>query len=51
MKKIQILGPGCMKCKKLAENAEAGFYGFRHSCRRHYNYRLSFQYGFITGKE
>ena len=23
MKKIQILGPGCMKCKKLAENAEA----------------------------
>ena len=23
MKKIQILGPGCFKCKKLAENAEA----------------------------
>jgi len=23
MKKIQILGPGCPKCKKLAENAEA----------------------------
>ena len=22
MKKIQILGPGCPKCKKLAENAE-----------------------------
>jgi len=22
MKKIQILGPGCLKCKKLAENAE-----------------------------
>ncbi len=22
MKKIQILGPGCFKCKKLAENAE-----------------------------
>ena len=24
MKKIQILGTGCPKCKKLAENAEAG---------------------------
>jgi len=23
MKKIQILGTGCQKCKKLAENAEA----------------------------
>jgi len=23
MKRIQILGPGCPKCKKLAENAEA----------------------------
>ena len=23
MKKIQILGTGCSKCKKLAENAEA----------------------------
>ncbi|MCB4756668.1 MAG: thioredoxin family protein [Elusimicrobia bacterium] len=23
MKKIQILGPGCFKCKKLAEQAEA----------------------------
>ena len=23
MKKIQILGPGCPKCKTLAENAEA----------------------------
>jgi small redox-active disulfide protein 2 len=23
MKKIQILGPGCPKCKKLAENTEA----------------------------
>ena len=23
MKKIQILGTGCTKCKKLAENAEA----------------------------
>ena len=23
MKKIQILGSGCAKCKKLAENAEA----------------------------
>ena len=23
MKKIQILGPGCPKCKKLSENAEA----------------------------
>ena len=23
MKKIQILGPGCMKCKRLAESAEA----------------------------
>ena len=23
MKKIQILGPGCPKCKKLAENAQA----------------------------
>ncbi len=23
MKKLQILGPGCPKCKKLAENAEA----------------------------
>ena len=22
MKKIQILGPGCSKCRKLAENAE-----------------------------
>jgi small redox-active disulfide protein 2 len=22
MRKIQILGPGCPKCKKLAENAE-----------------------------
>lgn len=22
MKKIQILGPGCPKCRKLAENAE-----------------------------
>lgn len=22
MKKIQVLGPGCSKCKKLAENAE-----------------------------
>ncbi len=22
MKKIQILGPGCMKCKTLAQNAE-----------------------------
>jgi small redox-active disulfide protein 2 len=22
MKKIQILGPGCPKCKKMAENAE-----------------------------
>jgi len=24
MKKIQILGMGCPKCKKLAENAKAG---------------------------
>jgi small redox-active disulfide protein 2 len=23
MKKIQILGPGCPKCKKLAENVQA----------------------------
>jgi small redox-active disulfide protein 2 len=23
VKKIQILGPGCPRCKKLAENAEA----------------------------
>jgi small redox-active disulfide protein 2 len=23
MKRIQILGPGCPKCKKLAENTEA----------------------------
>lgn len=23
MKKIQVLGPGCPKCKKLAQNAEA----------------------------
>ncbi|MCK4603054.1 MAG: TM0996/MTH895 family glutaredoxin-like protein [Phycisphaerae bacterium] len=23
MKKLQIFGPGCPKCKKLAENAEA----------------------------
>lgn len=23
MKKLQILGPGCMKCKTLAANAEA----------------------------
>ena len=23
MKKLQILGPGCPKCQKLAENAEA----------------------------
>ena len=23
MKKVQILGTGCQKCKKLAENAEA----------------------------
>ena len=23
MKRIQILGPGCPKCKKLAENAQA----------------------------
>lgn len=23
MKKIQILGPGCPKCKKLAENAKS----------------------------
>jgi len=23
MKKIEILGPGCPKCKKLAENTEA----------------------------
>ena len=23
MKKLQILGTGCLKCKKLAENAEA----------------------------
>lgn len=22
MKRIQVLGPGCYKCKKLAENAE-----------------------------
>ncbi len=23
MKKLQVLGPGCPKCKKLAENTEA----------------------------
>jgi len=23
MKKLQVLGTGCLKCKKLAENAEA----------------------------
>jgi len=23
MKKIQVLGPGCPKCRKLAENAHA----------------------------
>jgi small redox-active disulfide protein 2 len=23
MKKLQILGPGCMKCRKLAENTDA----------------------------
>ncbi len=27
MKKIQILGTGCPKCKKLAENAEAAAKG------------------------
>ena len=27
MKKIQILGTGCPKCKKLAENAEAAISG------------------------
>ncbi len=27
MKKIQILGTGCPKCKKLAENAEAAVKG------------------------
>ena len=29
MKLLQVLGPGCPKCKKLAENAEAA--GLRHS--------------------
>lgn len=28
MKKIQVLGTGCPKCKKLAENAEAAAKGF-----------------------
>lgn len=27
MKTLQVLGPGCMKCKKLAENAEAAAKG------------------------
>lgn len=29
MKKIQILGTGCPKCSKLAENAEAAAAGLR----------------------
>lgn len=27
MKKLQILGPGCVKCRKLAENTEAAAKG------------------------
>ncbi|TKJ36271.1 MAG: thioredoxin family protein [Planctomycetes bacterium B3_Pla] len=30
MRKIQILGPGCPKCKKLAENAEAAVEQLEH---------------------
>jgi len=29
MKKIQILGTGCPKCKKLAENAQAAIQGLQ----------------------
>ncbi|MEJ2702614.1 MAG: thioredoxin family protein [Sedimentisphaerales bacterium] len=32
MKKIQILGTGCPKCKKLAENAEAAAKGLGVEC-------------------
>ena len=30
MRKIQILGPGCPKCRKLAENAEAAVAQIEH---------------------
>lgn len=32
MKKIQILGTGCPKCKKLAENAEAAIKNLGVEC-------------------
>jgi len=32
MKKLQILGTGCPKCKKLAENAEAAAKGAGVEC-------------------
>jgi small redox-active disulfide protein 2 len=32
MKKIQILGTGCPKCKKLAENAEAAVKALEIDC-------------------
>ena len=33
MKKIQILGTGCPKCKKLAENAEAAVKALGVECQ------------------
>jgi small redox-active disulfide protein 2 len=33
MKKIQILGTGCPKCKKLAENAEAAIKETQSDCQ------------------
>ena len=33
MKKIQILGTGCTKCKKLAENAEAAIKETQSDCQ------------------
>lgn len=32
MKKVQILGTGCPKCKKLAENAQAAVNGLGIEC-------------------
>lgn len=33
MKVIQVLGPGCPKCKKLAENAESAINELGIDCR------------------
>lgn len=49
IKKLQILGPGCVKCRKLAENTEAAAkgLGIEYEIEKVTNIRKIMEFGVI----